>query len=242
MIMNYFKTPFRNLWRNKTTSFINLFGFAVGMTAFVFIFLWVENETSFDNYHPDEGNIYRLTSSIHINKNEDWVWESLPMQLTETARKEIPDVEQTARIVINWWSAPVLNINHQLVAEKKSAFIDKSWFNIFQYDFVQGNATAFAKKPFSIVLTESKSKQLFGNASAIGQIVCIDTVNYTVEGIVKDNPSNSSFQFDVLMQIEGRLSNSDIYPNFASRKMAFVYNTMPACVTTDLLNILCSAK
>src|SRR3954469_4251297 len=209
MIKNYFKTAFRNLRRNKTTSFINLFGLAVGMTAAVFIFLWVQNETSFDDYHPDKENIYRVTSSIHINKNEDWVWESSPMLLAEIAQKEIPDVEQTARIVINSWSAPVLNINHQLFAEKKSAYIDKSWFRIFHYDFVQGNATAFAKDPFGIVLTESKSKQLFGNANATGQVIRIDSINYTVEGVVKDNPANSSFQLNVLIQMEGRLANPE---------------------------------
>src|SRR4051812_3109018 len=213
MIKNYFKTAFRNLWKNKTTSFINLFGLAVGMTAAVFIFLWVQNETSFDNYHPNKENIYRITSSIHINKNEDWIWETSPMLLAETAKKEIPDVEQTARIVINSWSPPVLNIHHQLFAEKKSAFVDKSWFRIFNYDFVQGNAAAFAKDPFGSVLTKSKSKQLFGSADAVGQVIRIDTVNYTVEGIVKDNPANSSFQLDVFLQMEGRLSNPKVYNN-----------------------------
>ena len=213
MIKNYLKTAFRNLWRNKTTSFINLFGLAVGMTAAVFIFLWVQNETSFDNYHPNEENIYRVTSSIHINKDEDWIWESSPMLLAETAKKQIPDIEQTARMVINSLSAPVMNINHQLFAEKKSAYVDKSWFYIFHYDFLQGNVSAFAKDPFSIVLSESKSKQLFGKVNAVGQVIRIDSVSYTVEGIVKDNPSNSSFQFDVLMQMEGRLSNAETYNN-----------------------------
>jgi putative ABC transport system permease protein len=213
MIRNYLKTASRNLWRNKTTSLINLFGLAVGMTAAVFIFLWVHNETSFDNYHPGGENIYRVTSSIHINKNEDWVWETSPMLLAETAQKEIPDVEQTTRLVINSWSAPVLSIHHQLFAEKKSAYIDKTWFRIFNYDFVQGNATAFARDPFGIILTELKSKQLFGNADAVGQVIRVDTINYTVEGVVKDNPANSSFQFDVLMQMDGRLSNPAIYKN-----------------------------
>src|SRR3954470_21319260 len=117
MIKNYFKTAFRNLWRNKTTSFINLFGLTVGMTAAVFIFLWVQNETSFDNYHPDLENIYRVTSSIHISKTEDWIWETSPMLLAETAQKEIPDIQQTARIVNNSWGALVLKINNQLLAE-----------------------------------------------------------------------------------------------------------------------------
>src|SRR5690349_13643557 len=124
MIKNYFKTALRNLWRNKTTSLINLFGLAVGMTAAVFIFLWVQNETSFDDYQPDEENIYGVTSSIPSGKNEVWVWYTSPMLLAETPQKEIPDVEQSARLVINSWNAPVLKISHQLFAEKKTAIID----------------------------------------------------------------------------------------------------------------------
>ncbi len=76
MIKNYFKTTLRNLWKNKATSFINLFGLSVGMTAAVFIFLWVQNEMTFDNFHPDRKNIFRITNSIQVNKDEAWVWET----------------------------------------------------------------------------------------------------------------------------------------------------------------------
>ncbi len=73
MYKNYFKTAFRNLWKNKTTGFINLFGLSIGMTAAVFIFLWVQNEMSHDNYHADKNNIYRITNSIQISKDEKWI-------------------------------------------------------------------------------------------------------------------------------------------------------------------------
>ncbi|MGH2565948.1 MAG: ABC transporter permease, partial [Ginsengibacter sp.] len=63
MFRNYFKTAWRNLWKNKITSAINIIGLSVGMTASVLILLWVQNELSFDNYHPDENNIYRLTTT-----------------------------------------------------------------------------------------------------------------------------------------------------------------------------------
>ncbi len=97
--------------------------------------------------------------------------------------------------------------NHKLFSEKTSAYVDKTWFNIFQYDFVAGNALAFGQSPFSIILTETKANKYFGNANAIGQVIRIDTVNYTVVGVIKDNPVNSSFQFDVLLQMDGCLSD-----------------------------------
>ncbi|HRI20154.1 MAG TPA: ABC transporter permease [Panacibacter sp.] len=213
MIKNYFKTALRNLWKNKATSFINLFGLSVGMTAAVFIFLWVQNEISFDNYQPDKENIYRITNAIQVSKDETWTWESSPMLMGETAIKEIPEVQKTARVIINVWGAPVFNINHKLFSEKTTAYIDKSWFNIFHYDFIAGNAIAFGRQPFSMILTESKAKKYFGDANAIGQIIRVDTINYTVQGVIKDNPVNSSFQFDVLLQMDGRLADPSTLKN-----------------------------
>src|SRR5437868_2552984 len=98
MFKNFLKTTFRNLWKNKATSFINLFGLTIGMTAAVFIFLWVQNEMSFDNYHPDKENIYRITNSIQVDKNEAWVWESSPMLMADAALKEIPEVQKASRV------------------------------------------------------------------------------------------------------------------------------------------------
>ena len=213
MLKNYLKTAWRNLWKNKTTTFINLFGLSIGMTAAVFIFLWVKNEFSFDNYHPDKENIYRITNSIGVSKNENWIWESSPMLLGQTAAKEIPEVEKYASAIINSWGGPVFNINHKLFSEKTSAWVDNGWFNIFHYDFIAGNAAAFDNNPFSVILTESKAKKFFGDANPVGQLILIDTVNYTVQGVIKDNPVNSSFKFDILMQMDGRLSDPSVLKN-----------------------------
>ena len=132
MIKSYFKTAWRNLKKNKITSFINLFGLSVGMTAAVFIFLWVQNEISYDDYHPGEKNVYRVTNSIQVSSNEAWVWENSPMLLAETAQREIPSIQKTARAVINTWGGPVFNIDNKLFSEKTSAYIDDSWFDMFQ--------------------------------------------------------------------------------------------------------------
>ena len=118
MLKNYFKTAIRSLWKNKVTSFINLFGLSVGMTAAVFIFLWVQNEMTVDNYHADKENIFRITNSIQINKDEAWVWENSPMLMGEFAAKEIPEIEQVSRVIVNAWGGPVFAMNNQLVLRK----------------------------------------------------------------------------------------------------------------------------
>ncbi|MGG9964123.1 ABC transporter permease [Ferruginibacter sp. SUN106] len=213
MFKNYLKVALRSILKNKVTGFINIFGLSVGMTASVFIFLWVQNESNFDNYHPERDNIYRVTNAIAIDKNEKWTWEASPMLLADAAKKEIPGVEKSARIIPNFWGAPVLNIDHKLFAEKTSAWVDKSWFSIFHYDFIAGSPAAFGSDPFSIILTESKAKKYFGDVNPVGQTVLVDTVNYKVQAVIKDNPVNSSFQFDILLQMDGRLANPNVYKN-----------------------------
>jgi ABC-type antimicrobial peptide transport system permease subunit len=205
MFRNYFKTAFRNLWKNKFTSSINLLGLSVGMTAAVFIFLWVQNEVSFDNYHPGKENIYRITNNVQISSTETWVWERSPRPITDFAVKQIPEVEQAVKLLTAY--NLVFSVNNKLFTEKKPSYVESSWFNVFKYDFVQGNALSFSKDPFGVVLTESTAKKYFGNAEAIGQVIKLDTINYTVDGVVKDNPNNSSFQYDLMMQLEGYLSN-----------------------------------
>jgi len=207
MFKNFFKITLRNLWKNKATGFINLFGLTIGMTAAVFIFLWIQNEISFDNYHPDKNNIYRITNAIQVDKNESWVWESSPMPMADAALKEIPEVQKAARLSPNTWGGLVFNVNHKLFSETTSAYIEKTWFNLFHYNFIAGSSLAFGNNPFSVILTESKAKKYFGDADAIGQVIRVDTVNYTVQGVIKDNPINSSFQFDILLQMDGRLAN-----------------------------------
>ena len=213
MLRNYFKSAFRSLWKTRTTSFINIFGLAVGMAAAVFIFLWVQNEASFDSFHTEKEQVYRITCDIAINADEQWKWENAPMMMAETALREIPEVEQASRVMINNWGGPVLNINNKLYDEKTSAWVDKNWFNIFSYDFIAGNAAGFAQDPFSIILTASKAKKFFGNAEAVGQVIKVDTTNYTVKAVIKDNPINSSFQFDILLQMGGRLADPNTYRN-----------------------------
>src|SRR5579862_1890452 len=95
MIKNFFLSTWRTLTRYKSVSLLNIFGLSAGMTAAVLIFLWVQNELSYDNFHPDVGRIYRITSYISSAK---WTWESTPYPLAWRVRSEIPEVESVTRI------------------------------------------------------------------------------------------------------------------------------------------------
>ena len=179
MFKSYFKTAWRNLWRNKTTTFINLFGLSVGITAAVLILMWVQNERSFDTYHPDFKNIYRIVNHLKVSKEEDWVLETSPLAMAPAAKQEIPEITTSTRIM-SALETQIFNINNKLFSEKKCAYIDNNWFDIFYYDFKQGNVASFLKDPHGIILTESKAVKFFGNQDAIGQTIKIDSTNFTV--------------------------------------------------------------
>jgi putative ABC transport system permease protein len=202
MFKNYFKTAWRSILKNKTTSIINIAGLSVGISAAVLILLWVQNELNFDNDHPDSDNIYRLTTSL---KQHNWIWESTPLLLADEAKKNIPEIEQVARLSAS--NSPVFNVNGNITYAKQAAYVDDDWFNIFRYDFIEGNAASFARNPNSLILTSSAAKKYFGNRAALGETLRIDSMNFQVKAVIKDAPSNSSFQYDAYLPIAALLTN-----------------------------------
>ena len=208
MIKNYFKIAWRNLLRHKQMTTINILGLGIGMAAAVLIALWVQNELSYDQYEPDANNIYRITANIGISPTETWIWETSQYVLGTYAAKELPEIEDLARISPQYYSDVLFHYNGSIISEKKAAYVDEHWFNMFHYDFTEGSPDAFLKNPFSIILTESTAKKYFGNQDAVGKIMRIDTNNYQVQAIVKDAPANSSFQYNVLMPVAAQFADA----------------------------------
>ena len=208
MIQNYFTIAWRSLLKNKGTTAINILGLSVGMTAAVFILLWVQNEMRFDDYHKEESSIYRLTTRLPA---QGWVWESTPLLLADAIKKEVPEITNTARLYTSNW--PVFTVKNNLFYSKGCAYVDEAWFTIFKYDFKEGNAAAFDANPFSIILTSTEAKKYFGVAAAVGQTIRVDSVDYQVRGIVADAPTNSSFQYTSFIPISALLTNAQIREN-----------------------------
>ncbi len=206
MIKNYLKTAWRSLFKQKGISLINIIGLSTGMVAAILIFLWVQNELNFDNYHKDARDIYRITSYLNTDEKEPLAWETSPFLLGEEIKKQVPEALAVARI-LPMYEAKHVNIKGEFSEEKRCAYIDSQWLQVFHYDFISGNATAFNSSPFSMLLTASVSKKYFGNENAVGKTIRIDTIDYIVQGVLKDNPANSSFQYDVLIPQAARSTN-----------------------------------
>jgi ABC-type antimicrobial peptide transport system permease subunit len=196
-----------------TESMINIIGLSVGMASALLIMLWVQNELHYDNYQPDGNKLFEVKNYLKVDKTDTWVWENSPYQLAEEAVRNVPGIEAVARISTSHYSKPKLNINGNIFVENDYAYVDKGWFKMMHYDLVSGNMVSFSENPYSLILTQSKAKAYFGDQDAVGKIIRIDTTNYQVRAVIKDNPVNSSFQYDVFIPVEAKMADKAAFKN-----------------------------
>ncbi|MBD2699216.1 ABC transporter permease [Spirosoma sp. BT702] len=202
----------RNLLKTKVFGLLNVTGLAVGMAAAVFILLWVQNESSFDTYHAKSERTKLIITHNQVNKEETWHWSTTPLLLAKNLQ-QVPEIEQHTLITKPFYPDLTVKIGDQLTRIEKAACVDENWFSVFDYTVVDGSFTDFNRNIRSIALTESKASQLFGSARAVGQLIRIDTLDYVVRAVMKDNPVNSSFQYDCLVPLAAHLAKPETYKN-----------------------------
>lgn len=212
MISNYIKFAFRNLLKNKVSSFINIGGLAVGMAVALLMLIWVQNELSFDSYHQKAADTYTIITHNKVNKEETWHWGTTPLPFAAQA-KQLPEVEVITQKTNPFWNGMPVKIGSRLSIEQKVACVDENWFKAFDYSVIDGKIDDFNANVRSIALTESKAIQLFGSAKVSGKIIRVDTLDYMVRAVFQDNPTNSSFQYDFLLPMAVHLSNPATYQN-----------------------------
>lgn len=209
MFRNYLKIAWRNLRLHKRMTFINVAGLGIGMAAAILIAIWVQNEMSYDSSEPDAAHIYRVTSIWPMSPTETWRLNSSQYVLADAALKEIPEIEDVTRIRPKDYANTNFHIGQKIIQEKKVTRVDDHWFKMFHYDFVDGSPTAFNKNLYSLILTQSAAKKFFGTDHAVGKLVRIDKTTYQVEGVVKDNSVNTSFDYDVFIPIAALLTDPE---------------------------------
>jgi putative ABC transport system permease protein len=202
MLSNYLKTAWRSLMHNKSLTALNVAGLTLGMTAAVLIFLWVQNELSFDRFEPSADRIYMASTRQTVPRG---AWEGAPMLFAAAADKEVPGIEKITRL--NADNRPVFHVGTDVQFEKQCAFVDSNWFDVFSYRFIAGSAAGFGRDIHALVLTASAAKRYFGNRDAVGQVIRIDSMNYTVKAVVADPPANSSFQYRAYLPIAALLTD-----------------------------------
>jgi putative ABC transport system permease protein len=199
MFKNYFKIAWRNLWKHKVYSAINIIGLATGMAACIIILLFVFYEKSFDNFHHK--NIYRLNE---VQKFPGMVASQkvgLSMfPMGPTIRAEFPEILNFTRI--RWQDKYQMTFKDQRVYLPHAYFVDSTFLQMFDFTLTKGDRATALQKPNSLILTASAAKKLFGSADPVGQRINhfdADTTYFTVTGVLADVPQNSQLQFDALM-------------------------------------------
>jgi putative ABC transport system permease protein len=201
MIKNYFKTAFRNLWKNKGYSFLNIFGLAIGIACAGLIFLWAEDEMIFDNTNIKKDRLYELEVNVTDGGN-NFTMGSTPRPMGAAMKAEIPGIANTARFS-DQDERLLFNFDDKSLFAA-GRYTDPSLFSMFTFDFVQGNAKNPFPQLYSLVITESAARKFFGaKKNVVGRTVRIDNKrNYIISGIVKDMPENSTLQFEWLAPYE----------------------------------------
>ena len=193
MIKNYFKTAWRNIKNNKIYSAINIGGLAAGMAVALLIGLWVYNEYSFDKFLPKHEQAYRVRRNYNSN-GDTLTFATVSLKLAETLRREVPEIEYVAES--DWMGPHGLSVGDTKLY-LPGAQAGEDFMKIFQFPFKYGNANAAFKDAYSIVLTESTAKALFGKEYPINKMVRFDNKNeLRVTGVLKDLPANSSFSLE----------------------------------------------
>ncbi|MBS1935012.1 MAG: ABC transporter permease, partial [Bacteroidetes bacterium] len=169
MLKNYLKVAFRNLWRHRIFSFINIMGLTVGLTAFFLIFMYVKFELSYDSFHPNADRIYRVVCDLKT-PTETINADGPSWAIAPHIKNDFPEIESAIR----YTNASLLvrkgDIKFQ---EDNTLFADSAFFHVFGFKLLKGNPATVLKDKFSIVLTETAAKKYFGKTNPIGQTVLL---------------------------------------------------------------------
>jgi putative ABC transport system permease protein len=193
MLRNYFKTAFRNMRRNKLFTGLNIFGLATGLACSILIFLWVQDELSYDRFSPAAERIFRLTARV-----KDVDAAAVPYAFAAAIQKQIPGIKNVTRINTD---EKIITAGGNKFDEKRLFYADTNFLHIFNYPLLRGSVDAALSRPNTVVLTEATAIKYFGGADrAMGQRIVVDADSSVllVTGVLRNLPSNSHLQFDLL--------------------------------------------
>jgi putative ABC transport system permease protein len=198
MFKNYFKTAWRNITRTAGYSTLNVLGLSIGMSVALLIGLWVYDQYSYDDFFPEHQSVYRVQRNFDSN-GDTLTFQTTSLRLAEALRNQIPEIQYVAES--DWIG------DHGLIAGDKKLYMrgavaGTDFLKIFQYPFIKGNAHTAFKDAYSIVLTQSTAKALFGSEDAMNKTVRFDNRNdLKVTAVIKDIPGNASVNFNFVVPV-----------------------------------------
>jgi putative ABC transport system permease protein len=199
MIKNYFKTAWRSLWRNKAFAVIKILGLSIGLTVCMLIFLYTKDEISYDQFHENKAQLFRIIQTMQAGDSPSWTTGSTNSIIGDVFSREIPGIQQFVRIN---GQAITVKMNKDVFTES-SLFVDDNFFTVFTFPLLEGNKKTALKDPNSVVLSKNMAKKYFGTEDAVGEIMQIkmngEFENFMVTAVTKNSPQNSTLNADLLL-------------------------------------------
>src|SRR5450432_464550 len=209
MLSNYLTIIFRNLWRNKLYTCVNIISLAVGIASIVWGFQTYRYGFSYNNFHKDQKNIFRVLTKVAGNDN---LKGYCPQYLAQMAKNDFPVVKETVR-----WDSRGLNVkaDQSEPFESEAHFTDPQFFDFFNFPLIRG--TIQLSNHATVVITEKAAKKFFGEADPIGKTLIFYSdepfkLPLKVTGVLKDPPLNSSLQFEIITNYDNQLRPDGTVP------------------------------
>jgi putative ABC transport system permease protein len=219
MFKNYLKIAFRNLWRNKVYTTINVLGLSLGLTCAVLLYLYVQDELTYDRYFAQSDKIYRAINHFKSLNPKNSGIDITPFTsglLAETMKKEFPEVEYATRMLFNEQQM-LIEYQDIKIFENKTAVADTDFFQVFSFKLLVGNPKTCLKEPNVMVLTQSLAQKIFGNAhTALNKTLRINDQAYLVTGVMEDVPLNTHFTFNALGSFKTIAVNKEFTANWGN--------------------------
>lgn len=209
MIQNYVKVASRNILKRKMYSFINAFGLSIGIAFCILIYLFILDERSFDQFHANKENLYRIEAKSYDTWSEDpekpfqrYAW--LQTGLRQVLKDELPEVELATRFNSN--EGRIFRYK-DLAFTERVTFVDRDFFQMFSFPLLSGNREKIFSDKSEVVITPAIAKKYFGDEDPLGKTIIADIEgekSFTVSGIIQAPPANSSLDFAILVSPEHR--------------------------------------
>lgn len=200
MTKGYLKAAWRNLVKNKFYTAITISGLTIGLTVGILVFIWVQNELSYDSFHHNAPNIYKVLSNLGKGTSRQ-IWPNSHAPIAIFARQDIPEIKNAVRIKSNH-DFTLFTYGEKKFIERKAAYVDPSFFTVFDFKLLKGSVRTPFNGDYSVILTAAAAKRYFNDDDPIGKVLVADSKhNFTVVGIVEDFPGNSSIRYDMLFPL-----------------------------------------
>jgi putative ABC transport system permease protein len=206
MLKSYFTTTFRFLWKNKAFSLINIAGLTLGTVCFLYIVLYVSDQFGYDRHFKRDHDIYRITFLGKIAGGSPAEVATCSPPIAPAMKKDFPEVEQYTRLVrADAFGAKLhlLQYKDKSIYEKEAAYVDSTFFGVFDFHFTEGNAETALQQPYSAVLAKPLANKLFGDQDPIGKIISMDDSygrqDLKVTGVIDESGGKSHIHANLYM-------------------------------------------